>query len=106
MPSTHARFSPSAAHRRLNCPPSLTLEEQFQDEESAYAAEGTAGHALAEHYIRKHLKQRTKRPVSDYYSDELIEAVDEYVSFAIAEIEDARRECKDPIIAVEQRVDA
>ena len=106
MPSVHARFSPSAAHRRINCPPSLMLEEQFEDESSEYAAEGTAGHALAEHYIRKYLKQRTKRPVSDYYSDELLEAVDEYVSFAIGEIEDARRECRDPIIAVEQRVDA
>jgi hypothetical protein len=34
----------------------LVLEEQFQDEESAYAAEGSAGHALAEHLIKKHLK--------------------------------------------------
>ena len=106
MPDYHSRYSPSAANRHLNCPPSLLLEEQFQDEESAFAAEGTAGHALAEYHIRKFLKQRAKRPVSDYYSDELIEAVDEYVSFAIGEIEDARRECKDPVIAVEQRVDA
>ena len=67
MPSTHARFSPSAANRRLHCPPSLMLEEQFQDEESAYAAEGTAGHAMAEHLIKKYLKQRTRRPVSDSY---------------------------------------
>ncbi len=106
MPSIHARYSPSAAGRHLNCPPSLVLEEQFQDEESAYAAEGTAGHAMAEHLIRKYLRQRTKRPVSDYYSDELLEAVEEYVSFVIAEIEDARRECKDPIFSVEQKVDA
>ena len=102
----HARFSPSAASRRLNCPPSLALEEQFDEEESQYAAEGTAGHALAEHLIKKHLKIRTKRPVSDYYSDDLLEAVDEYVSFVIGEIEDARRECKTPVICVEQRVDA
>ncbi|WP_026478207.1 DUF2800 domain-containing protein [Alkaliphilus transvaalensis] len=102
----HARFSPSAAHRRLNCPPSLVLEEQFQDEESAYAAEGSAGHALAEHLIKKHLKIRSKRPVSDYYSDDLLEAVDEYVSYVIGEIEQAKRECKDPIFSVEQRVDA
>ncbi|MDD3250959.1 MAG: DUF2800 domain-containing protein [Lachnospiraceae bacterium] len=102
----HARFSPSAASRRLNCPPSLVLEEQFDEEESQYAAEGTAGHALAEHLIKKHLKIRTKRPVSDYYSDDLLEAVDEYVSFVIGEIEDARRECKTPVICVEQRVDA
>ena len=106
MPSTHARFSPSAANRRLHCPPSLMLEEQFQDEESAYAAEGTAGHAMAEHLIKKYLKQRTRRPVSDYYSDELLEAVDEYVAFVQGEIEEARRVCKDPVFTVEQRVDA
>ncbi len=102
----HARFSPSAAHRRLNCPPSLVLEEQFQDEESGYAAEGSAGHALAEHLIKKHLKVRSKKPVSDYYSDDLLEAVDEYVSYVINEIEEARRTCKAPIFSVEQRVDA
>ena len=41
---THARFSPSAANRRIHCPPSLLLEEQFEEGESVYAAEGTAGH--------------------------------------------------------------
>lgn len=105
MPSTHARFSPSAASRRLHCTPSLMLEEQFQDEESPYAAEGSAGHAMAEHLIKKYLKQRTRRPVSDYYLDELLEAVDEYVSFVQEEIEEARCVCKDPVFSVEQRVD-
>ena len=71
-----------------------------------YAAEGTAGHALAEHLIRKYLKKRTTRPTSDFYTDELVEAVDEYVAFVISEIEDARRACVNPIIIVEQRVDA
>ena len=106
MGGKHARFSPSSAGRRLNCPPSLTLEEQFQDEESEYAAEGSAGHALAEHLIKKHLKQRSKRPTSAYYTDELIEAVDEYVAFIVSEIEEAKRICGDPIFSVEQRVDA
>lgn len=66
---THARFSPSAANRRIHCPPSLLLEEQFEEGESVYAAEGTAGHALAEHLIRKHLKQRTTRPTSEFALD-------------------------------------
>ena len=101
----HARNSPSALHRTLNCPPSLVLGEQFQDEESQYAAEGSAGHALAEHLIKKHLKQRTKRPVSDYYSDDLMEAVEDYVAFVIEQIEAAKRECKSPLFSVEQRVD-
>ena len=101
----HARFSPSAANRLIHCPPSLVLGEVFQDEESPYAAEGSAGHALAEHLIKKHLKQQTRRPVSDYYSDDLLEAVDDYVSFVVGEIEAARKECPYPIFSVEQRVD-
>ena len=44
MPEIHARFSPSAANRRIHCPPSLLLEEQFEEGESVYAAEGTAYH--------------------------------------------------------------
>lgn len=102
----HARFSPSSAYRRINCPPSLVLEEQFVDEESQYAAEGSAGHSLAEHLIKRHLNQRSKRPVSDYFSDELLEAVDEYVLYVINEIEEAKRSCENPMFLVEQRVDA
>lgn len=74
----HARFSPSSGRRYLSCPPSLKLEEQFADEQSPYAAEGTAGHKMAEYLIKKHLKKRTKWPVSDYYSGELMEAVEDY----------------------------
>lgn len=101
----HARFSPSAANRILHCPPSLVLAEQFEDEESQYAQEGSAGHALAEHLIKKHLKMRTKRPVSDYYSDDLMEAVEEYVCYVTDQIEEAKRECENPVFSVEQRVD-
>ena len=105
MPELHARFSPSAANRRIHCPPSLLLEEQFEEGESVYAAEGTAGHAMAEHIIRKYLGQQTIRPTSGFYTDELLAAVDEYVSFVTGEIEDARRCCASPILLVEQRVD-
>jgi hypothetical protein len=101
----HAPFSPSGGKRYINCTPSLRLEEQFDDEESAYASEGSAGHSLAEHLIKKHLKIRSRRPVSDYYTEDLLEAVDEYVSYAIEQIEVAKINCKDPIFSVEQRVD-
>lgn len=101
----HARCSPSALHRILNCTPSLTLSEQFDDEESKYAAEGSAGHALAEHCIKKYLKLQTTKPNSEYYTEELVEAVDEYVDFVKGEIEEAKEECKDPVFAVEQKVD-
>lgn len=101
----HARCSPSALHRITNCPPSLILSEEFPDEESVYAAEGSAGHALGEHKIKLHLKIPTEEPISEYYTDELVEAVDEYASFVIGEIEAAKEECADPVFLVEQRVD-
>ena len=100
----HARFSPSSGKRRLECPPSLLLEEQFPDEESPFATEGSAGHAMAEYLINKYLKKRTKRPVSDYYSDELLEAVDYYVEYNITQIEQARKDCDEPFIGVELKV--
>ena len=101
----HARNAPSALHRTLSCPPSLRLGEQFDDEESSYAAGGSAGHALAEHLIKKYLKLRTTRPVSEYHTDDLLSAVEDYVNFVIGQIEAAKRECKHPIFSVEQRVD-
>lgn len=100
----HARFSPSSGKRYLNCPPSLLLEEQFPDEQSPYASEGSAGHTMAEHLINKYLKKRTKRPVSDYYSDELMEAVESYVEYVISQIEQARADCDTPFFGVEQKV--
>lgn len=102
--AAHARFSPSSGKRYLSCPPSLRLEEQFEDEQSPYAAEGTAGHAMAEYLINKHLKKRVKRPVSDYYSDELMEAVEDYTSYGIEVIEKAKQDCDSPFVAVELRV--
>lgn len=49
--STHARLSPSSAHRWLHCPASVSLEADFTDSSGVYAAEGTAAHFLAEHCL-------------------------------------------------------
>ena len=68
----HAILSASASKRWMNCTPSALLEKQFADEESIYAAEGTAAHALAEHKLKRFLKKRSKRPVSDYDCDETV----------------------------------
>lgn len=100
----HARFAPSSGERYLNCPPSLWLEKSFPDEQSPYAAEGTAGHAMGEYLLNKHLKKRGKRPVSDYYTEELMAAVEEYVSYGIGIIGEAKRTCRNPLIEVEFRV--
>ncbi len=98
----HALLSASSSKRWLSCTPSARLEEQFQDEPggSVYAEEGTAAHALAEHKLKKALKRRSKRPVSDYHCDEMEECTDGYVAFAMEQVELARQECKDPIVYV------
>lgn len=101
----HAILSASASKRWMNCTPSALLEKQFADEESIYAAEGTAAHALAEHKLKRFLKKRSKRPVSDYDCDEMEECTDDYVSFAMEQIEKAKQSCSDLVVMIEQRLD-
>ena len=101
----HAILSASASKRWMNCTPSALLEKQFADEESIYAAEGTAAHALAEHKLKRFLKKRSKRPVSDYDCDEMEECTDDYVSLAMEQIEKAKQSCSDPVVMIEQRLD-
>ena len=101
----HAILSASGSKRWMSCTPSARLEESFEDEESIYAQEGSTAHALAEHKLRKYLKQRSKRPVSDYETDEMNDYVDEYVNFIIELIETTKQTCKDPVMLVEQHLD-
>lgn len=48
----HALLGASSAARWLNCPPSARLTEGLHDSGSAYAAEGTLAHKIAEDYLR------------------------------------------------------
>lgn len=101
----HALLSASSSQRWLNCTPSARLETQFIDTGSIYAAEGTAAHALAEHKLKRALKRRSRRPVSDYDCDEMEDCTDDYVSFVMELVEDAGRTCADPIVLIEQHLD-
>ena len=104
-PVKHALLSASSAHRWLNCNPSARLEQEFEDTESEAAAEGTAAHALAEHKLRRALKMRSRKPVSQYDCDEMDEYTDDYVSYVLEQFEQARQLCSDPKILIEQRLD-
>ncbi len=102
----HALLSASSSKRWLNCTPSARLEEQFGREDAGpYAEEGTAAHALAEHKVKKCLRKRSKRPVSDYQCDEMEECTDGYASYVMEQVELAKQDCKDPVVLIEQRLD-
>ena len=47
MSGAHAKFSPSGAHRWINCAGSMLLEQDYPNTSSKYADEGTAAHFLA-----------------------------------------------------------
>lgn len=104
-PNKHALLSASSAHRWTNCTPSARLEQEFSDRETEAAAEGTAAHALCEHKLRRMLKMRSKKPVSQYDSDEMDGYTDDYVQFVSEAIAEANQYCSDPIVLVEQRLD-
>ncbi len=103
--SDHALLSPSGSHRWLHCTPSAVLETEFDNRSSPAAAEGTAAHALCEHKLKRMLHRRSKRPVSDYNSDEMEEHTDAYVEFVSELLEKAKQNCKDPLVQVEQKLD-
>lgn len=105
MSKVHSILSPSGSHRWLNCTPSAMLEQEFENKTSEAAEEGTAAHAFCEHKLRKSLKLRSKRPVSDYDSDEMQECTDAYVDFVNEQLGIAKQRCKDPLILVEEKVD-
>ena len=89
----------------MNCPPSAQLEQQFPNETSSYAEEGTAAHDLAEHKLKKALKMRSKKPTSPYQSDEMDEMTDLYVEYCMDLIEKSKVACSDLQILIEQKLD-
>ena len=104
-PNSHAVLSASSSHRWMNCTPSARLEREFADRETEAAAEGTAAHALCEHKLRRALKMRSRKPVSKYDCDEMDGYTDGYVEFVLEQLAQAKLECADPLVLIEQRLD-
>ncbi len=104
-PNSHAILSASSSHRWMNCTPSARLEREFNHRETEAAAEGTAAHALCEHKLRRALKMRSRKPVSKYDCDEMDGYTDGYVEFVLEQFTQAKLECADPLVLIEQRLD-
>ncbi|OFR00309.1 nuclease [Alloscardovia sp. HMSC034E08] len=104
-PQEHALLSASSAHRWLRCPPSAKLTAGVTEAPGEAALQGTAAHALAEHKLRRALKQQSKRPVSEYEDDEMNAHTDDYVSYVLEQYEQAKQATPGAVIYIEQRLD-
>lgn len=108
----HAKLSASGAKKWLTCTPSANLEEQFPDEQSAFAEEGSFAHAVAEHRLNKWLDRPTPefneagiQGYAKWYSADLSDHVNEYVEYVRDRITQARLAKRPCLIFLEQRVD-
>jgi len=101
--TAHAKLSASGAHRWMNCPASISMEEGVPDRGSTFAAEGTAAHEVAENCLSLGLNacdmSGEEIVVEDQVfvvDDEMVEAVQLYVDYV--------RDQKGDLL-VEKRVD-
>ena len=103
----HALLSASSSHRWLNCPPSARLCENYEDKSSDFAAEGTDAHSLCEYKLRKALGMEAEDPTENltYYNGEMEECANGYAAFALELVEQAKQNCPDPIVLIEQKLD-
>ena len=107
MPGKHAFLSASASYRWLACPPSAKLCAEQDDRASPYAKQGTDAHALCEHKVLSALGRPTKDPTEDldYYDTEMENAAEEYCTYVMEQLQEAKKYCKDPEVLVEQHLD-
>lgn len=72
---SHAKLSPSSAHRWTRCPGSVALSAGLQNTSSEHAAEGTLAHALAAHLLDP------TQPAPEQDTGHLVEDVMQYVNY-------------------------
>ena len=106
MPN-HALLSASSSHRWLHCPPSARLCEGYDDKGSNFAAEGTDAHTLCEYKPRAALGMEAKDPTEDlsWYDAEMEESTTGYAAFVMELVEEAKKNCSDPVVLIEQKLD-
>lgn len=103
----HAYLSASASHRWLACPPSAKLCAAINDSSSPYAQQGTDAHALCEYKVEKLLGWNPNDPTENltYFDSEMDDCTDQYASYVMEQVEEAKSHCKDPLILIEEKLD-
>lgn len=105
MPNEHAILSASSSHRWLECTPSARLEQEFNEYETVASKEGTAAHALAEHKLKRKLKMRSERPISEFNDEDMELYTDDYADYVFEQYTKAKRYDENAQIFIEQRLD-
>lgn len=108
----HALLSASSSHRWLKCTPSARLEEQFEEETSDYAKEGTLAHEIAEfkvnNFIFETLSKRSynaklkKFEKEELYNPEMLTHTETYLEYIKGLMLESPIK---PFSAIEQTVD-
>lgn len=110
----HATLSASGAHRWLVCTKSASMEKGLADTTSEFAKEGTFAHELSELFFAQAYQGMPKRTFnskfkkmkeSEYYSEELLQHVEEYVDLVAERINAAKLRSKQPVLMFEERLD-
>lgn len=99
----HALLSASSSHRWLKHAPIALLEAMVTEEESSEAAEqGTAAHAMAEHFLKLKLGQDSSLEGSIYHDDEMERYCQDYANFVVEHKESLG---ENTLLFIEQRLD-
>ena len=110
----HALLSASGSSRWMNCTPSARMEEDIPSVESPYALEGTLAHELSEIELKKYFglitieEYKSRLAVieeNEYYSGDMPEFVDVYVTYCIEQVNYYKSFCKDVEISIEEKID-
>ena len=121
----HALLSPSGASRWLACTPSARLEQQFPDTSGDAAREGTMAHAICEISLKHELglisyetyerhfdelRQGDMIPVDgelkpEFYCAAMFEYCEQYVTFVLEQLAEARKHTPSAQIYIEKRLD-
>lgn len=111
----HALLSASGASRWLACTPSARLDEQYEDTESDYAAEGTLAHEYAELLLMKQCGmveddakwEQDMVAVKGHrlWKQEMVREVDKHVVFVMETLADYKAKDPEAYILLERKVD-
>ena len=107
MPKNHAYLSASSAYRWMACTKSPDMCADIEERASPYAQEGTDAHSLCEYKLLTQLNRKASNPIDEleYFDKEMDDCSDEYVSFVMEQVSDAKTRCDDPLVLVEERLD-